>query len=343
MGSEFLPTNLEPGNLAAGSGETAVRNSQLIDLIAEKASSEADARAQKRERSRRGALMLGLIGTGLVVVSTVCAALVLGFQTIKQQQEAKIARDISSALQSKAMHDDIGQIVDSAVQDKLEKKIGQLLARLDGAAAYQQFLVLATQLEMRESFSDADRERVIALLTSLKESGQYAQQPGFDDHIKKVVDNFTSAYQVAAVDTLDELYRAELSRLKDVPRWLTNHFGRVVVTSPAITDRKSRQWERLRYYSDVTKQNRNPEISLFWDTIAEFVLAYERKSPEVDRLVGQLSHLNAKDRGIFMEALHREGTASQKEPPDMQRLAQIVAKFVAAYRVDLVGYGFVPD
>jgi len=344
MGSEFEKAGWEPGGEKMTFSKT-----QFIDYVVSKASDEAEKRIVQKHIQQSSADRWIAVVLSLIVIGAVSAVTYFATQFIAIRQQAKIASAVSEALKASEINNTaitneaVQRAVDRAVRDKFDAKIAGLAARLDAMLTYQRLLALTTQLELKDSFSNEDREQVLKILSKIKTSVQSQDRPGFDRTLTKIVDSFTSAYQVAAIDRLDDMFRQELASLKDVPRWMTNHFGRALVTSRQVNDRGSKRWERLRFYSEVTKQNRNPEISLIWNLLSEFVIGFERKSPELDTLVSNIGNLNEKDREIFMRALLDEGTASQSEPPDMRQLAQIVTKFINTYKKELASFGLATE
>jgi len=344
MGSEFEKTGWEPGG-----EKMSISKTQFIDYVVSKASHEAETLFHQRYSRQSAENRWIAIILGLIVIGTVSAITYFTVQIIAIRQETKIATAVSEALKASEINnaaitnEAVQGAVDRALREKFDAKTSGLVARLEAMLTFQRLLALTTQLELKDSFSDDDREQVLAILSKIKQGGHPIDRPGFDRTLTKIVDSFTSAYQVASVDKLDDMFRSDLARLKDVPRWMTNHFGRVLVTSQQFNDPSSKRWERLRFYSDVTKQNRNPEISLLWNLLSQFVIGYERKSPELDTLVSQIGNLNQKDREIFMRALLDEGTASEREPPDMRRLAKIVTKFITLYKQELASFGLATE
>ncbi len=340
MGSELERLGREPSE-----GKVTLDSSQFIDYVISKATNEAEARIHKKDTTRRTSERWILIAIAFIALSSITAIAFFAAQSFEHRQEAKISSSVASAMRiananrDAAVRNSIEQAVERATKEKFNEKISALAKRLNAQISYQQLLALTTQLEIKDAFSDDDREQILKVLAELKENRAYESSPGFDRTLTKIVDSFTSAYQVAAVDRLDDMYRNQLAGLKDVPRWMTNHFGRALVTSRELGEPNSKRWERLRFYSDVTKQNRNPEISILWDILAEFTGNYERKTPQLDTLVAQIGNLNEKDREIFMRSLLEEGTASEREPPDMRRLAAIVTKFITEYKQELESFG----
>ena len=239
--------------------------------------------------------------------------------------------------------EDLKRMIEDTVQKAVDKKIGIVLKKLDLLMTFQELQTIATRLETGELVSNADRDAILKNLVAMKDFENYENIPGFLSSLRRIVDSFTSSYQVSAVDEVDDLYRAEISRMPDVPRWMTNHFGRVLATSTDLHDKTSKRWERLRHYSDITKQNHNPEISLLWEILTQFVSTNETRTPEVDTLIALLEHFNDQDRRSFFEALDQESNTSPSEPPDLRRLAQAATKLLDIYQVEFTQFGYHPN
>ena len=233
--------------------------------------------------------------------------------------------------------------ITESIKKAVDHKINAVLKKLNLLFAFQELQILAAGLETREVVTDAARDEILKHLTNLKELEDYENVPGFRSSLRRIIDSFTSSYQVAAVDEIDDLYRAEINRIPDVPTWMTNHFGRVLVTSSDLRDKSSKRWERLQHYSDIAKQNRNPEISLLWDILTQFVASNEERSISVSELVARLEHFSEQDRQAFFEALDQESSTAPGEPPDLRRLAQVATKLLDTYQVEFTQFGYQPN
>ncbi len=246
---------------------------------------------------------------------------------------------------SQASDDEVSldETINKAVQEAVDKKINAVLKKLDLLFAFQELQILAAELESREIVTDMARDSILRHLSKMKNFKDYENIPGFVSTLKRIIDSLTSSYQVSAVDEIDDLFRADINRIPDVPRWMTNHFGRVLVTSTDLKNRSSKRWERLQHYSDVTKQNRNPEISLLWEILTQFTLSNETKSSDVTSLISMLEHFNERDRQSFFEALEQESNTSPSEPPDLRRLAQIATKLINLYQTEFAQFGYQPN
>lgn len=335
-----------------GEGQVSITGSEFIDLVVAKASEEAEARARKRQSAvgpsaRWIALLLGLLATGAI-------GALFYYQAVPQGGEGipSLRRVVPSSASGGAAvsRDELQRQIDNAVAravDEAEKKqaasfsaqIEELSSKIEGLAAYQHLSALVTRLVVHGSFSDEERDEILTLLAHIKALGDHATRPGFEGNLKQIIDSFTSAYQVSAVDQLDDMFRAEIAQMSDAPTWLANHYGRVVVSSADVSDRSSAPWKRLKYYAGLSKQNGNPEVALLWDLLPAFVIHQEARSPRVGWLIGNATTFNEEERANFVRGLLEEGTASERDPPDLRRLAEIVAKFISVYRAELAELG----
>ena len=334
MGSAF-----EQSNSATEETKISLDSAGFVDLVAAKALRDIEEREAIRNKKRRLSSLLISALIGVLTASSLAGLYYVERQSRAKHAGAQLSDTVDQALKSPLMQSRFDSAVEKAVGQRLDERFAEISSKIIGLEAYQRLIALTTQLEIKEAFSNDDRDEILGLLDTLKGLGGYMERPGFDRYLTKITDSFTSAYQVAAVERIDDLFRDDLAGIDDVPRWLTNHFGRVYVTSNNVTNSNSRQAERMRYYASVSKQNQNPEVTLLWDLVSSYVIAGEERVPLVDTIIGQIELLGDNERELFGRALLEEATASERDPADLRRLAMIVTKLVQDYKQELTGLG----
>jgi hypothetical protein len=312
--------NTSTDTLDAKADRYVVDSRSFVDFVTSKAVDAADARIWAREERRHRSMIWLTSIFGAIGIGGIAGAIFLGVNYLETRQKAQINEAVANALHS--------------------TQFKEGLAEIDGLVAYQQFVSLVTLLDLKPSFTRDERDGVLALLSQIKKAGLHKKREDFPILLSKVADSFTSAGQVVAIDRVDDLFRDELSKLDSVPRWLARHYGRTLLVSDAIADKKSSEWEKFSYYARYTKDNGDPQVGMLFRALCEFVIANRQRTAVVDSIVAKMGTLSDVDRRAMFKLISRRVQEIPDSDSDSIQLRNIFQKFTEVYGVELAALGY---
>jgi len=317
-----------------------VDSRSFVDFVTSKAVDAVDARIWTREERRHRSMIWLTSIFGAIGIGGIAGAILLGITFLEARQNAQINEAVNKALQSQQFVENLQKLTEGAIGTALQSRLVEIRAELDGIVAYQQFTALVTLLDVKPSFTGDERDRVLDLLREIKKTGLQYKRNDFPILLSKVADSFTSANQAVAVDTVDDLFRDELSKLDSVPRWLARHYGRTLLVSDAIANKNSSNWEKFNHYERYAKDNGDPQVGMLFRALCEFVIGNQQRSTVVDAIVAKMGTLSDVDRQNMFKLISRRVQEMRDGDSDSIQLHNIFQKFTEVYGTELAALGY---
>lgn len=167
-------------------------------------------------------------------------------------------------------------LIETAVEQRLEKRTGEISSALD----FSRFYLLTLKLEFGDGFTQEDVDAIMNYLRKVEKNSNTRHSKEFISALFQVMHSFAAASQSASLDELFVSYEQEILSAPTLVQPLLHHYGQEIVgrdIAPA-DDVGYRAFEKLER---VSTSSRVPELALAYRTLFE-----SRKSaPDSDKLI----------------------------------------------------------
>ena len=139
-----------------------------------------------------------------------------------------------------------------------------------GHGTFQQLNYQALSLDIKDSFSDTERDTVMSQLETIANAPVFLERAEFPTILGKIIASFAAAQQNLFIERIDDLFGGRLIRYRSVVETLVLHFGQILVGSleePTLWSNKTT--ERFTRYADAAIGHNFPELAIVMRILIE--------------------------------------------------------------------------
>lgn len=300
---------------------TILRDELLTEFLTERTTTRVTEKIIQRENRRQ------LIWT--LIVAMLAAVGVAG-------STAVIDNMVNNALNS----DTTKQIVENISREQLGRVAGSLRDEITVQGQFQALSYLAFSLDFKPSFSNTERDSVVALLVSLSKETSVVDRSEFPAILQKVLISLASADQLAQINEIVDAYPKHIFNNGEIAVFLTDIYGRHFLYSRANKLRDAEQLEGIFSRLKISSESHDFQGALKpWQIGIDLLSLEARKSgAAVRRHIDEIIYLGTtqKAQALILLFTHQQSEWYQKSRDKTTPVVtQIFAELFAEYGADV--------
>lgn len=225
-------------------------------------------------------------------------------------------------------------LIESAVEQKLERRTGEISSALD----FSRFYALTLKLAIGKGFTPEDVDAIMNYLRKVERNSQTRHSSEFISALFQVMKSFTSASQSPSIDELFVAYEQEILSAPALVQPLLHHYGQDLVGRD-ITPKDDISYRAFERLERVATSSRVPELALAYRTLYES----KKNAPESGRLVNNLlvssTKLSSEDRARYLHEIllrTRSSNWMRRETKEGFLIQLHAREFVKRYKKELL-------
>ena len=230
--------------------------------------------------------------------------------------------------------------INEEVSSALKGEISGLREQIRLEGTFQQLNYQALSLDIKDSFSDTERDTVMSQLETIANAPVFLERAEFPTILGKIIASFAAAQQNLFIERIDDLFGGRLIRYRSVVETLVLHFGQILVGSleePTLWSNKTT--ERFTRYADAAIGHNFPELAIVMRILIESRKARLQRNAVTDALFQEVGYLNQEDQAgfIFRLIIYKDPEHWQKQATgDGARIGKIASAVYSSYENEIL-------
>ena len=233
-------------------------------------------------------------------------------------------------------------LVQRAAEEAVTSRLGELEGKIEVADLSLQLTEVINDIEQGQSFSNAQQNAALRLLTKASELDNFRERSSFIPQLESLTLSFAAADVGTSIDAVDDLYRKNLQQSSNIVGGLALHYGmRLLRTPDAPSDWNESPFDdlyaRYLHYVHSAKSNGYPETYVLFEMLREHMLykdSQETNDRAVMELIAEIDDLGTNDLDNFWNML--DSLKSTDWPQDKlaqySRISKNVDDFLETYK-----------
>lgn len=237
----------------------------------------------------------------------------------------------------------ITQLIDFYATRAVDQRLELSRQELESTRTYSQLLALATQLDMRDSFSHTDRDTIIRLLDQAKDNTRLRNDAAFGSLLQKIIYSFAASDNAVFLSYIFDIYQRESLRTAGIVEVLLQHYAKRLLAAESTSSHVfAADLKRFEVCADAADTYRMRGATAILRGYVAFKISDRAVTPELQAKMQSVRAFGSADRQMFLgfvEQFSSEHSLSKVVRPDEVRIADLAKQFNKVFESDIAALG----